>query len=222
MSDEMNGMSPADFAALMNGANGGNGFGNFCNNPFFYLMFMYLFGNGFGGFGGYNNNAAQSALTRAEMFEGFNNQTLQSDIKGIQNTAVDGFASVAQNLCCGFNGVNSNANTNANMLNQTLNRSIYENQMGINSINNNIGSLKYEMAQNCCELKNAMHCEGEATRSLITQNTIQDLRDKLAAKDNELQSAQITLANNAQTRTILDSLGKFVPTTPSCYSNGCW
>lgn len=204
------GMSPADFAAMM--GNNGGGMGGWFNNPFFYLMFMYLFGNGFGGFGN-NNAASQGALTRAEMIDGFNNQTLQSDVKGVQNSIVDGFAGVAQNLCCGFNGVESTANSNANMLNQTLNRSIYENQMGINSINNNISSLKYEIAQNCCDLKTAMHAEGETTRALITQNTIQDLRDRLLAKDNELQSAQITLANNAQTRNILDSLGRFVPTS---------
>jgi hypothetical protein len=212
------GMSPADFAAMIGNNNGG--MGGWFNNPFFYLMFMYLFGNGFGGGFGNNNAASQGALTRAEMIDGFNNQTLQSDVKGVQNSLVDGFAGVAQNLCCGFNGVEQTANSNANMLNQTLNRSIYENQMGINSINNNLCSLKYEMAQNCCDLKTAMHSEGETTRALITQNTIQDLRDKLAIKDNELQSAQITLANNAQTRTILDSLGKFVPTQAvnPCYT----
>ena len=67
------------------------------------------------------------------------------------------------------------------------------------------------MAQNCCDLKTVMHGEGEATRALITQNTIQDLRDKLADKDNELQSAQFTLANANQIQNILNTLGRYVP-----------
>jgi hypothetical protein len=150
------------------------------------------------------------------MLDGFNNQTLQSDLRGISSVITNGFADSALA-----------ANNNANMINQNLCNMNSSNQMGFCSVNNNIGSLKYEMAQNCCDIKNAIHSEGETTRSLITQNTIQDLRDKLAEKDNTLQSAQLTLANTNQTQTILNNLGRFVPfagnnpccqNVPSCAS----
>lgn len=213
MSEGFEGMSPADFMAMMNNGNGG--VNTWLNNPFIWFVFLAIFGGGNFGFGGFGNRGsavAQGELTRAEMMEGFNNQTLQSDLRGIGSAIASGFADA-----------NITANTNANMLNQSLCNLGSETQMGFCGVNNNIGSLKYEMAQNCCEIKNAVHAEGETTRALITQNTIQDLRDKLAEKDNTLQSAQLALANANQTQNILNSLGRFVPyagtSTPCCGNN---
>lgn len=196
----MSDMTTSDYAVLnsMNGAN------NWMNNPFFYLIFLSVFGNsGFGGFFGNNGGAAAAmngALTRAELTEGFNNQNLQNDVKGVQSSIVQGFADT-----------NFVANNNANRLDRDIHDLSSGTQMGFCSVNNSIGNLKYEMAQNCCELKGAIHQEGETTRALITSNQIQDLRDKLAEKDNKLQSANLTLANAQQTRNILDSIGRYVP-----------
>jgi hypothetical protein len=48
-----------------------------------------------------------------------------------------------------------------------------------------------QMASCCCDIKTAIHSEGEATRALINANTIQDLRDNLQAVTNQLsQTAQ--------------------------------
>lgn len=54
--------------------------------------------------------------------------------------------------------------------------------------------IQAQMAQCCCDLKTAMHAEGEATRSLITENTIQDLRDRLTIANNAITSQ--TIAND--------------------------
>ena len=54
--------------------------------------------------------------------------------------------------------------------------------------------LSAQMAQCCCDLKTAIHAEGESTRALITENTIQDLRDKLTNANNALTSQ--TIAND--------------------------
>lgn len=86
----------------------------------------------------------------------------------------------------------------------------YTNQLGLQTLgqqmsecccetNRNIDAVRAEAYKNTCEITNAIHAEGEATRSLITQNTIQALRD-------ELQSAQLTLANASQTQNIISSL----------------
>ena len=46
---------------------------------------------------------------------------------------------------------------------------------------------------------------------------MQDLRDKLADRDRELMSANLALQNNAQTRTLIDTiLPRSVPAYPSC------
>jgi hypothetical protein len=202
-------MDPADIMAMLNG----NGANNWMNNPFIWMVFLVLFGNGGFGFGGNGrgNTTAQGELTRAEMVDGFNNQNLQNDVRSAMSAITQGFADT-----------NYVANTNANMINQSINNLGAQTQMGFCTTNGNIDSLKYEMAQNCCDIKNALHTEGELTRGLITQNTIQDLRDKLLEKDNTLQSAQLALANANQTQNILNSLGRFVPyagTSPCCSTN---
>lgn len=105
-------------------------------------------------------------------------------------------------------GANSGALTRAEMhdgfnVNQLLNgqREIEMNQCNntaaiISAINQNT----FAQQQCCCDLKTAIHAEGEATRALITQNTIQELRDNL-------QAAQLQLGNVSQTQTLLNTMG---------------
>lgn len=55
-------------------------------------------------------------------------------------------------------------------------------------------NLSSQMAACCCDLKTAIHSEGEATRDLITNNTIQDLRERLSVANTAITSQ--TLAND--------------------------
>lgn len=66
-------------------------------------------------------------------------------------------------------------------------------------VNRNIDAVRYENSKNTCDIVNAIHAEGEATRGLITQNTIQELRDNL-------QAAQLQLGNYSQTQTLINEL----------------
>lgn len=82
-------------------------------------------------------------------------------------------------------------------------------------INSNQLSSNAMMQNCCCELKTAIHSEGEATRALIQNNTIQDLRDKIADKDRELLATGLSYgntitANNLEER-ILGKLGRYYP-----------
>lgn len=52
--------------------------------------------------------------------------------------------------------------------------------------------MQAQMAQCCCDLKTAIHSEGEATRSLIQDNNIQELRDRLNTANNALTIQTIT------------------------------
>ena len=54
--------------------------------------------------------------------------------------------------------------------------------------------MKAEAYKNTCEVTTAIHAEGEATRALITQNTIQELRDKLEDRDRALQAANFQIS----------------------------
>lgn len=51
---------------------------------------------------------------------------------------------------------------------------------------------QYQMSSCCCDLKTAIHAEGEATRALIQNNTIQELRDRLDTANNALTVQTIT------------------------------
>lgn len=251
MSEE-NGMSPADIIAMMN--NGGMG-ANGWNNPFVYFLFLAMFGNG--NFGGWNRGnyfgdaATQGALTRAELTDGLNNQTIMNDLRGlsaendriqenVHNNAdrILGSSTVTQNIVrdvgdkiAGMNfglqrdidhstcGIERTIDRDTNILAKTISDFSAAQQLANCGINRNIDDVKYEMSKNCCELKTALHQEGELTRGLMQQNTIQELRDKLAEKDNTLQAANLTLANAQQTQTILNSLGTYYP---ACKCNPGW
>lgn len=97
--------SLSDIAALTNGENN-----QMWNNPFIYLVWLAVLGNGglFGRNGGYGYEglaaAAQGAITRSDLFEGFNNQDVNSQLRGITNGLCDGFYAVNNSLKDGFYG----------------------------------------------------------------------------------------------------------------------
>lgn len=96
-------------------------------------------------------------------------------------------------------------------------KSPYGNKFG--EVNRNIDAVRAEAYKNTCEITNAIHAEGEATRALMTQNTIQGLRD-------QLQAAQLQLGNLSQTSTLINTLRPFpqpayITCSPYQAVNGC-
>lgn len=155
------------------------------NNPFIYLVWLAVLGRGgiFGG-NGAGDPAVQGALTRSDLFEGFNNQDVNAQLRGITNGICDGFYATRQGIselgyamkdcCCG--------------------------------INRNIDAVRYEGAKNTCDITTAIHAEGEATRALINANTVQALRDKLEDRDRELLTANFQLSQQAQNAYLLGEI----------------
>jgi hypothetical protein len=163
--------SLADIAA----ANGGGMNSEMWNNPFIYLVWLAVLGNGglFGNrFGAGSDPAIQGALTRADLFEGFNTQDNNAQLRGITYGLSDGFYSVNDSMKDGFYALKDCCCTT----------------------NRNIDAVRYEGAQNTTAITNAIHAEGEATRALINQNTIQELRDRLEARDRDLLTANFQLS----------------------------
>ena len=56
----------------------------------------------FGNRNGYGDAAVQGALTRSDLFEGFNNQDVNAQLRGITNGLCDGFYAVNSGLKDGF------------------------------------------------------------------------------------------------------------------------
>jgi hypothetical protein len=172
-------LTPADVMA-MNGTNN-----EMWNNPFIYLVWLAVLGNG-GLFGnrGANDAAVQGALTRSDLFEGFNTQDINAQLRGITNGLCDGFYATRQGIsdlgyavkdcCC--------------------------------TTNRNIDAVRFENSKNTCEITNAIHAEGEATRALINQNTIQELRDKLEARDRDILARDFQLSQFAQNQYLINEI----------------
>lgn len=157
------------------------------NGIIILILFFLMFGGGFGGFGG-NNAAVQGALTRAELYDGLNTKEIQSSIQALQSGMCDGFYAVNTTMLNGFNG---------------LQRDLCQ---GFSGVNANINQLGYAMQNCCCELKTAIHSEGEATRALIQANLVQNLRDTIADKDRELLATGLVAAQGVQTQNIQNYL----------------
>ena len=183
-------MTPADIMAM---TKDNDGMANIWNNPFVYLIWIWafrMFGNGFG-----NDAATQGALTRADLFEGFNNQGVNDKLNDITTGLCNSFATVNSNLCQGFSSVNSGLAENR-----------FAQQQCCCELKKEISELAAENYRNTCEIATAIHSEGEATRALITENAIQALRDKLADKDRDILYANLQLSQKEQNETLIDVL----------------
>ena len=189
------GLSAGDILALTRDQ---DGMGNAQNNPFIYLVWLALLGGNGGIFGNRDNGALQSSLTRSDLFEGFNNQDVNSQLRGVTNGVCDGFYAINSGLKDGFYGIQS-----------ALAENRFAQQNCCCEIKGGINDLSAEGYRNTCEITTAIHAEGEATRALINSNTMQELRDKLADRDRELQTANFQLSQQTQNATLIGTLRPF-------------
>ncbi len=101
-----------------NGIFGGNGL-------IILLFFLLMLGGGFGGFGGFGNGvAANGALTRAELQQGFDTQEITRKLDGITNGLSDGFYAQNTTMLNGFAGVTAAVNDARFATQQCLNKAV--------------------------------------------------------------------------------------------------
>jgi hypothetical protein len=173
------------------------------NNPFIYLVWLAVLGGG-GLFG--NRGDVQGAITRSDLFEGFNNQDVNGQLRGITNGICDGFYAINSGLKDGFYSTNSGLKDGFYGIQGALAENRFASQNCCCETNRNIDSVRFENAQNTCAITNAIHAEGEATRALINANTMQDLRDKLEARDRDILARDFQLSQLSQSATLLNEL----------------
>ena len=184
------GLSAGDILALTREDNDMN---QMWNNPFIYLVWLAVLGGG--GLFGNRTAELQNAVTRSDLFEGFNNQDVNGQLRGITNGICDGFYAVNSGMKDGFYGIQG-----------ALAENRFAQQSCCCETNRNIDAVRYEGAQNTCAITNAIHAEGEATRALINSNTMQALRDKLADKDRDILARDFQLSQLAQSATLVNEL----------------
>lgn len=201
-----NSFTPADWAAMNNGRDNDCWFGG---GGFFGIIVLFFIFALFGGGGLWGNNATQGALTRAELTDGFNTQDILRNQSQTQQNLFDVQKEILQNR---FTGSQDACTTQREIM-----ESRFTTQLGFQS-------TQAQEAQNCCDIKTAIHAEAEATRALINANTMQELRDNL-------QAAQLQLGNLSQTNTLLAAINKtpmpaYITASPyqsayNPYAQGC-
>ena len=183
------------------------------------IVLAGIFGGGFGGFGG-NGGGWQ---------QGFNTQNILSKLDGITN----GISDATYALNNSINGINMNLSNALCSTTYELAGKIDANRFAAQQCccetQRAIDGVKFQSSQNTCDIVNAIHAEGEATRGLITQNTIQALRDKLNDKDRDIQTRDFQLSQLSQNSYLINKLQPCPipaytvcnPNQPLNVSNGC-
>lgn len=174
------------------------------NNPFIYLVWLAVLGGG--GLFGNRNGELQGAITRSDLFEGFNNQDINGQLRGITNGLCDGFYAINNGLKDGFYGTQAGIKDGFYGIQGALAENRFAAQNCCCETNRNIDAVRYEGAQNTCAITNAIHAEGEATRALINSNVMQELRDKLEARDRDILVRDFQLSQLAQTSSLIGEL----------------
>lgn len=164
------------------------------------LIVAGLFGNGFGGFGGNGGVTEEYIANQFTQRDLYNNNTNILDSKYALGTEIlENRFNCSQNAC----------NTQKEVL-----QNRYDNALAVAGLDKDIllgqQTILANQAQCCCELKTAIHSEGEATRDLIQNNYIEGLRTALS-------DAKAEISNYNQSTALLSQLGRF-HAYPSC---GC-
>jgi hypothetical protein len=183
------GLSVADVAALQNRDSDGMFGGAGGTWIWVFFLFFLLAWGGNGGFGFGNNAATQGALTRADLCQDMNFNDLQNAVRGVQSGLCDGFYAMNTGMLNGFAGTNQTMQNGFNAVENAVTQNRFASQQCCCETNRNIDSVKYENSRNTCDIVNAIKADGDATRALITQNTMQELRDKL--QDQKFENSQL-------------------------------
>ena len=204
------------------GNNSGFGFGGGWEGLIGLIAVAALFGNGGFGFGGgYGGGRGGNYATQADLSSGFATSEIMSDLNDILLSNQQGFSSVQQTLCQGFNGINTAILQSAN------------------ATERGFSTLGYNLANCCCELKGAIadvkYANERQTCDIISAINAGNQRlvdiyttDKINALTAENTALKGRISNDAQSAYIISALAPkqpipaypVFPTTSFAYPSG--
>ena len=215
-----------DLLAVMNSKDRDDWGGSWMWVIFLFFIFAIFFNRG--GFGAGSDCATQGSLTRAELYDGLNYNQLENAVRGVQQGLCDGFYAQNTTMLQGFNGVDKELCQGFNSVNSNIANLGYQQQQCCCDLGRSIDNVRAEAYKNTCEITNAIHSEGEQTRALINANTMQELRDRLEARDRDLLSANFQISQQSQTSNLINQLRPFptpayITCSPyqSAFGSGC-
>ena len=185
-------------------ANYGDGWGGGCGAWLMWVIVIFaMMGGGWGGFGN------RAGLTQAEMQQGFNHQDEMGQLRGVSYGLADSTFALNTTMLQGQAGLEKTVMQGNYALGSQLAENRFAQQNCCCETNRNIDAVRAEGYRNTCELKTAIHDEAEKTRGMMMASQIQDLRDRLADRDRDLQSANFNLSQVLQTSAIVGQLRPF-------------
>jgi hypothetical protein len=212
------GYSLSDIAAAT-GRDGAGGFGGSGSAWWIIILFLFVFlGWGQNGFGGGNNAAAQSALTREDLCQDMNFNQLENSVRGVQNGLCDGFyamntgmlngfSGLQQTMCAGFGGLTNTLNQNTSALQQDINA------VNVGALQNTIALQKDINANMIADMQNTNAIQAQIAECCCKNTTGQrDIAYQMASETcdikNTIQSTTRDIIDNQNcaTRSILDFL----------------
>lgn len=156
-----------------------SGFGNGWGDGWWILLLLLC---GWGNGNGWANNGGGNQMlgyelgrvaTTNDVASGFSTSEIMSDLNDIILGQSQGFASVQQTLCQGFNG-----------LNQAIGDCCCQTQRSIDR-------LGFDMQKNTCDIQRSIDCVGDRIINFMTQQEMANLRDQVQNyRFRESQSAQ--------------------------------
>ncbi len=194
MNEGLNTLSAADVAAVTRN-NDGNMWGD--GGWFWIIILAFLFcGNGWG-----NNNGAQDAFISDE----FVKRDIFNTNQNVSNTACETQRDVLESRYTTQLGLQQMQAQQQACCCETQ-KEVLQNRYDAALMAQN---MQAQMAQCCCDIKETILADGQATRQLMQDNTIQNLRDKLADRDRDLQLSNFQISQVSQTKNIVDAVRPF-------------
>ena len=211
--------------------NNSGGFGGMFGEGLWAIIILAMLGFGNGGFGGYGGGGfVNGALTRAELYDGFAMQNIDSAVRGVQQGICDSTYALNNAINSGFYGVDRSVCDLSHQLSDCC-----------CTTQRNIDSVRYDMATGFCNLGNTIQ---SSIRDVIdNQNAnyrgIMDfmVQEKLASQAAEISTLKGALGRaedrsflaanqEAQTAELIRRLGRdcpvpayVVPNPNCCYGN---
>lgn len=183
------------------GGGGGYGFGGFGGiAPIGLIGLNTLFGRGFGNELGRGDGIAGTTVLEQNVSE------LRKDVQGV-NTTVESLGNELQGAIFNLNnGIQANFRSLDNQIcgiDKTVMQTAYQQSLqafqNTQSIQNQMTAFQVANDKEFCAIKSQINADGDATRSLITQNLIDGLRAELNGerRNRDNREIEINVSQNA-------------------------
>lgn len=210
-------------SAIMSLKNG-NKDNNFTDNPFIWLIFLALLGNGSFGFGGNANANADTQRLENLINNNHNNDLALSAINGNReainqlannlncsvaslSNAIDGVRNAMSSCCCDIKTLIQSTSYETQLRDLTNTNSINSNLCNItNTITNGFANIGYTAERNTNMIIQAQNANTQRLVDLINTNNVSELTEKL-------NQARLELSQSNQTQAIIAALKPTTTTT---------